>query len=839
METLESRCFSFLSNRSFNPMKQNWLLQFIQPYRQWIPYVVLVGTLGLTAWVTGYIEDTAQDKDKIRFQNAIQRTENSIENQLKTYVAMLQGGSGLFSASDAVDREEFRTYVNRLLLKDHYPGVQGIGFSRRYPASERQEIAAALSVEGIRNFTLYPTYDRSVYYPIVYLEPLDQRNRKALGYDMFTEPARRAAMAQARDEGRPVASGKVTLVQEIDEEKQAGFLIYVPVYEGGNIPGTVTERRTRLKGFVYSPFRVDDLMDGIFGAEPYPFVNFQIYDGTTMAPESLLYSSRSEQREARDYQPRFTTTLPVSVAGRRWTIVYTTKPSFDDTSSIGLVPFVAIGGTLVSLLLFSITRSQVKARTEAEQAAFRLRQSESDLQRSHEELEHRVEERTAELARANSILQAEITARRQIQEALERAEQSLKQSLSFADLLQRITERVRDSLDETQILQTAVEALAVGLDVAGCNTGLYDLERGVSRIAAEATTRQSPRLRRTVQMEAFSEGYEALLAGQNLQFCLIQVPSPRDNVSVLVCPVFDDQGVLGDLWLFRPSAQVFTAFEVRLVEQVATQCAIALRQARLYEAAQAQVKALEKVNWLKDDFLSTVSHELRTPVSNMKMAIRMLELTFNQMNAPSNGDRKKFQQYLQILQSECQREIDLINDLLDLQRLVSGKQTADVQTVNIPTWLSQLVEPFQERAGVRQQTLRIDLPSKDLPPLVADISSLERILGELLNNACKYTPPNEVIVIRVQSQSGRIQFSVCNSGVEIPEDELPRIFDKFYRIPNADPWKQGGTGLGLALAQRLAENMGGQIHVGSAQGTTTFTVVIPNQVVRDRIQEPV
>lgn len=941
-------------------MRQNWLLQLIQPHRHWVPYVVLVGTLGLTALVTRYVENAAEDKDQIRFRNAIQRTQNSIENRLGTYVAMLRGGAGLFSANESVNREQFRTYVNQLLLKKNYPGVQGIGFSKQYQAAERKDIAADLLAAGLGQFHLSPAFDRPLYYPIIYLEPLDRRNQKAIGYDMFTEPTRQAAMARARDLGIPAASGKVTLVQEIDQQKQAGFLIYVPVYEGGTIPATVAERRGRLEGFVYSPFRANDLMEGIFGTEPYPLVNFQIYDGTTPAPESLLYvSPNNDGSDRSNYQPRFTATLASSIASRSWTIVYTTKPVFDDTSSIGLIPYVAIGGTVVSLTLFGITHAQVRARREAEQSAIKLRQSEYNLQRSHDELDLRVQERTTELSNANTILQEQIVAREQVQQALEQqtvtlreqaqlldlahdgifvrdmdstilfwnqgaveqygwtqaeavgqsshallqtqfptayadvetellrrdrwegelvhttrngtpkviasrwvlqrdesgkplsileinnditqqkqAEVLLQQALSFAGLLHRITDQVRDSLDEHQILQAAVEALAVELEVAACNTGLYDLNQNVSRIAAESTAHLPSLLGHTVQMLDFSKVYAALLVGQNLQFCVLGAVLVQDPVSVLACPIFDDQGVLGDIWLFRRSGEGFRVLEVQLVEQVATQCAIALRQARLYESAQAQVKALEKVNWLKDDFLSTVSHELRTPVSNMKMAIRMLELALGRMEN-LNGTRQKAQQYLQILQSECQREIDLINDLLDLQRLVSGKQTTDVQTINLLHWLPQVVEPFQERAHARQQTLRLELPQQELPPLTADTASLERILSELVNNACKYTPPNETITIRAQSDASNAQFSVSNSGVEIPPDELPLIFNKFYRIPNADPWKQGGTGLGLALAQRLAENMEGQIQVESHHKVTTFTVVVPHQIVRDRVHETV
>jgi signal transduction histidine kinase len=133
---------------------------------------------------------------------------------------------------------------------------------------------------------------------------------------------------------------------------------------------------------------------------------------------------------------------------------------------------------------------------------------------------------------------------------------------------------------------------------------------------------------------------------------------------------------------------VFNEPEIRLVLQVANQCAIALRQARLYQAAQIQVKALEELNQLKDDFLSTVSHELRTPISNMKMAIHMLK------TQPTEERRDR---YMAILQSECAREAELINDLLDLQRLASGTRVLEPEAIVLREWLEELIEPFQER----------------------------------------------------------------------------------------------------------------------------------------------
>lgn len=103
-------------------------------------------------------------------------------------------------------------------------------------------------------------------------------------------------------------------------------------------------------------------------------------------------------------------------------------------------------------------------------------------------------------------------------------------------------------------------------------------------------------------------------------------------------------------------------------------------------------------------------------------------------------------------------------------------------------------------------------------------------MAELLNNACKYTPPGEHIILTARAKNAKIQLQVCNSGVEIPEKELTRVFDKFYRVPTYDPWKQGGTGLGLALVQKLSEQLGGGIKAESGGGKTCFTVELPLQM---------
>ncbi|MBW4524548.1 MAG: CHASE2 domain-containing protein [Phormidium tanganyikae FI6-MK23] len=230
-----------------------------------------------------------------------------------------------------------------------------------------------------------------------------------------------------------------------------------------------------------------------------------------------------------------------------------------------------------------------------------------------------------------------------------------------------------------------------------------------------------------------------------------------------------------------------------------------------------QITELNQLSDLKDEYLSTVSHELRTPLTNMKIAIQLLKIAKTEIQK---------EHYLRILDNECNRESDLVNTLLDLQRLESGQQSFDIAPIDLHTWLPALLESFDRRTESRQQTFTLVI-DPSLPRLNSDQGALDRIIVELINNACKYTPPNEQIVVSVDWVTPHVELSVKNSGVEIAEEARSQIFERFYRVPKADPWKQGGSGLGLALVQKLVESLQGTIEVTSENRWTIFTVKLP------------
>ena len=399
----------------------------------------------------------------------------------------------------------------------------------------------------------------------------------------------------------------------------------------------------------------------------------------------------------------------------------------------------------------------------------------------------------------------------------------LQSSFKFEILTRKVTEKIRDSLDEPQILQTVTQEIGRILNVERCKIELYNSDRTKAKIAYEYTN-TLPNCQGLIRQVAdFPELYAQLLQKQSLQF-VEKVPelSPlATQATRLVCPIYDDQGILGNLWLLRPKEEFFKASEISLVEQIANQCAIAIRQARLYQQSQIQVQELARLNLLKDDFLKTISHELRTPMSSIQLASETLESLLEK----EMGDHKSatFTKVLDIFRSACSRQNQLVDDLLTLCYIDAKKEMMTMQWIDLSVWLPQIVEQFQERMENQQQTLIIDL-EPNLPQFKSDISTIKRTLTELLNNACKYTPAEETITITASTTDQGIRISVCNTGTEIAPLEQERVFDKFYRIPNHDPWQFGGTGIGLALVKNLIELLGGNVYLTSQSGKTVFTI---------------
>jgi len=403
----------------------------------------------------------------------------------------------------------------------------------------------------------------------------------------------------------------------------------------------------------------------------------------------------------------------------------------------------------------------------------------------------------------------------------------LQQALTFAGISQRITERVRDSLDETQILSTVVSELTHALDLDRMQTGIYDLEQETSTVTQKHSDPSLPNLTEVNRFADFQDIYSPLLQGQTIQLLLPATCQHLllEDAAFLACPLWDERQIIGDLWLYRFSQVPFSEAEIQLVESVAAQSAIAIRQARLYKASQAQVKELERVNYVKDDFLKTISHELKTPLTTIKAASGTLGLLFKQPDWQEQYIEIA-QESLQFLNEGCDREIQIVNHLLELVHLDIGTSASSLEPIDLDMLIHEVVRFFEQRLQQKSQALNIEI-QEPLPLLLTNTEMLERILNELFTNACKYTPQEGTIEVAVMSNEHEMVIAVSNSGVVVPEQELVRIFETFYRLPQTDRWKHDGIGIGLALVKKQVEYLKGSISAHCSNQRFTMQITLP------------
>ncbi|WP_313284701.1 hybrid sensor histidine kinase/response regulator [Stutzerimonas kunmingensis] len=373
-----------MSDPAINHNQPHGLRQLFS-WRNGVAWGMLAFTLLVQLVVWQSLRTNEDRAARQQFQMLGEKVTEAIRKRLRDHEQILLGGAGLFDAVESVSREQWRTYVERLLLPDRYPGIQGVGFSQAIPQAERDAHVARMRAQGYPDYDIHPPGQRELYTSIVYLEPFLRRNLAAFGYDMYSEPTRRRAMQRAAQLGETSITGKVTLLQETHGKVQAGVLLYVPVYRPSAPLTTPEQRMQALRGFVYSPYRVEDLMRGILRAADLPLA-LHIYASPGEEPEHLLYAS-SEAPEPGS--ARFSQLQQLELYGQTWTLRMDSRPEFDERfhSNEALVFGLGLG---LSLLVFFLTSSLAlrhsRAQALANEMTRHIRQSKHDLRLSEERL---------------------------------------------------------------------------------------------------------------------------------------------------------------------------------------------------------------------------------------------------------------------------------------------------------------------------------------------------------------------------------------------------------------------------------------------------------------------
>lgn len=333
-----------------------------------LPWIILTVSILLTIFVTFLIHTSMHDAAEEKFNAQIDATVYAIQNRIKTYEQVLGGASGFFAASDNMTREKWKIFVDEQDTRDRFPGIQGVGVSAIiYDKDNLASHIEQVRNEGLPNYTVWPEGDRKEYHPVIYLEPFDTRNQRAFGYDMYSEPTRQSAIDLARESGLPTLSGKIKLIQETETDIQSGFLIFFPIYDQEKSIQSTEDRINAFEGFVYAPFRMNDLMTNTIG-KTYPDIVFVIYDENE-DPENILFDyAKINNIDESDIDYTFTKTFTINVDQRNWILKFNALHSLHNDIENPLIILILSVGFGLSTALFFIFRAHNKILRLTEQS---------------------------------------------------------------------------------------------------------------------------------------------------------------------------------------------------------------------------------------------------------------------------------------------------------------------------------------------------------------------------------------------------------------------------------------------------------------------------------------
>jgi signal transduction histidine kinase len=351
----------------------------IQFTKKWNSFAILMIGIVLTILAAIYTKGNTETLAKQDFVLVCNEISSKISARLHSHAQLLRSGASLFASSDSVRRQDWKAFIESSKLEKNLPGIQGVGFSVSINKEQLQHHIKQIRKEGFPEYTVRPEGDREMYTAIIYLEPFAGRNIRAFGYDMYTEPIRRKAMEQACDFDIAALSGKVVLVQETDKDLQSGTLMYVPVYRKGMPVNTTAERRSAILGWIYSPYRMADLMKGILGGRDLNdknTIHLQIYDNESISQYSLLFDNQSKNTIGHGDKPNEIHTIPIVFNEKKWTLKFS-KPQVQFAYFESKVLIVLFSGFIISLLLFSLSLALINARVRTQQineSAIKLRE---------------------------------------------------------------------------------------------------------------------------------------------------------------------------------------------------------------------------------------------------------------------------------------------------------------------------------------------------------------------------------------------------------------------------------------------------------------------------------
>lgn len=741
-------------------------------------WIALALSLALTVAAWRFADARERQAGRAELQDRSTQLAARLSARMLAYEQLLRGAAGLFAASGTPSRAEWRAFVGALGLAA-LPGIEGIGWAPRVPAAELGPHVDAVRRGGVPDYRVFPSGPRDSYAPVVYLEPMSGRAARALGFDMYGEPVRRAAMQAARDGGRPALSGRVVLVQEGGAPRQWGVLAYVPVYRPGAPTATVDERRAALIGWVYAAFRTGDLVEGALGGGRE---GLRVAVADAPVDGAPLFASGPDA----DEDPA-ALRVPVPMVDREWSM--SVRPATDAAGSVGprASTVVAVGGTTAGLLIFAIVWSLATTRSRALALADHMTGA---LRRANETLESRVRERTASLHDSNRRLAS-----------LNDRLRAIDAAFGPVGAIGPVDTRLASVASSLRAIVPAPLAMAVAFRADSGSGPVVGLDADPALPAPERE-----RWRRAAVDADRSGGG----------------PEPGGTLAHRMrAPLLDAHGrTRGFLALGRSDA-AFEAEDRAVLSQFALRLGASLSLHETLARERAARAEAERADRAKEEMLAIVSHELRTPLNAIQGWLHVLRRR-------RADDGPLLGRAIDVIQRNLDTQVQLVDDLLDTARIAGGTLRMTLRPIELTPLLHAAVETVRPLADGKRIALDVSVAGDGFAT-VGDASRLEQVIWNLLTNAVKFTPPGGHVAVRLERLGWLAQLEVEDDGQGIDPAFLPHVFDRFRQADSSSARAAGGLGLGLALVRHIVLAHGGQVTArseGAGRGAC-FTVTLP------------
>jgi signal transduction histidine kinase/integral membrane sensor domain MASE1 len=334
--------------------------------------LILIFPISITFYTWAFVSDSLSGQAATRFSGLALESEKALIYRLASYDHALDAGAGFVQNVPQLTRQAWRSFVDTLNLRASFPGIKGVGLIDRIDPDGVEQFLERTRRDGAPEFKIHPGMTNNELFVITYIEPIEH-NRPARGLNIAFERNRREAAMLSIETGKTAITGKIMLVQ--DDQKTPGFLTLHPLYEGRVTPGTVAERKEKHLGWVYEPFIAKDFMNDLTKSQG-ELLNLKVFDGDFEQDDALIYNSDADTPSS---IPLFSVRKTLEFMQKRWTLVWTSTPSFERLEKRHDADFALIGGTAFSALfgaiLLVVTRGKatleerVKARTAEVEAA--------------------------------------------------------------------------------------------------------------------------------------------------------------------------------------------------------------------------------------------------------------------------------------------------------------------------------------------------------------------------------------------------------------------------------------------------------------------------------------